>query len=315
MAKIVNHNNHSTIQIRKDIYFVFGSLEFDGTDVEKIKNSISAFRRYYAVLGEEPPEINMNWREGQEGEWVLSDDFRIVKILRRNDSDRDYDYNKAVIRTCVGTFAVNPKTYFDTDFELHPDRYRVSSNSVDNHVRLIKRKEPTKSERLFASNVAQGLDPTEAYMKTFTTKNESYARDMSKVLMKQERIHSSISEEVESLLEEEGVSKRYIIQKYKELIDDGILDLKNCAPSVRAALKDLADMSAMMPDKTKQSASRGVLESIGDDKIQEIEEAEYSIENELPEHKDAEFQQEFIKGDNVEVGNNIIKKVGMELIS
>lgn len=271
MAIIKNEHDFSTIQIKKDIHFVFGSLEFDGNKIEKIKHSLSAFNRFYETLKEEKPTVVMDWKEGQKDDWVLSDDYRIVQILTRIENKTRRLYNKAVIRTCVGTFAVNEKTFFDTDFELHPDRYRISNKNKQNVERIVSRKEPTGSERAFANKVAMGIKPVDAYMQTFPTKNKEYAKDMTKMLLKQERIHSTVSAEVEKLLEEEGVSKRYIIQQYKSLIDDGLLDLKNCSGSVRAALKDLADMSAMMPSKSSQSAStKGVFE-VADDELELIE--------------------------------------------
>ena len=63
-----------------------------------------------------------NWRESKEGDWVWSDDSRIVQILKSapinhpNDR-RNYKYCKNYVRTVVGSFLCLPKTYMDTDFQ------------------------------------------------------------------------------------------------------------------------------------------------------------------------------------------------------
>ena len=319
MAVINNEKNFSTIQIKKDIHFVFGSLEFEGKNIEKIKNSLTAFNKFFETLGEERPIVNMDWRTGQKDEWVLSDDFRIVQILNRIENKGIRTYNKAVIRTCVGTFAVNEKTFFDTDFELHPDRYRISTKNKQNYERVITRKEATANEKNFAKRVAVGTDPTQAYMQTFNTNNKDYAKEMSRTLLKQERVHSTISREVEQILEDEGVSKRYIIQQYKELIDQGLLNIKDCSGSVRAALKDLADMSAMMPSKNTQSAStRGVFE-IDDDELAQIESREEQAFKLAPPEQELEMSEEEIiemeEFDNEEDDSTgILSEVGRDLL-
>jgi len=316
MAIIKNDKDFSTIQIRKDIHFVFGNLESDGSKMEKIKKSLKAFNAFFEVLGQERPVVVMDWKKGGKGDWVLSDDYRVVQILNRTENKRDNQYNEAVIRTCVGTFAVNAKTFFDTDFDLHPDRYRISNKNKQNYERVISRKETTANEKLFASKVARGQKPEDAYMQTFKTDNRLYAKDMSKVLLRQERVHSTVSSEVESIMEDEGVSKRYIIQKYKELIDDGLLDMKNCSGSVRAALKDLADMSAMMPSKQTQSAStRGVFE-IEDEHLLQIEQREADA-SQLKERNDDFDDLNMIEHDDIEVEeeyNEVLSETGKSLL-
>jgi hypothetical protein len=320
MAVIKNHKNHSTIQIKKDIHFVFGSLDSDGSPVEKIKSAINEFKKYHETIDEEAPEVVMAWRSADEGDWVVSDDFRVIQILKKTENKTKNAYNTAIIRTCVGTFAVNPKTFFDTDFELHPDRYRVSNTGKEAIERISERDEMTNNERIFAERVAKGEDAKKAYMKTFTTNNERYASDMSKVLLRQERIQKNISSEIESLLKEEGVSKRYIIRQYKQLVDDGMADLRYCSGSVVRALDSLVDISGMKPDKTTSSQSMGVLQEVEDDRLSQIEEAENFV---LEDKKDDEFEQEYLespKESSIEpefkkVGDNLLTKAGMDLLS
>jgi hypothetical protein len=319
---IINHlEKMSTIQIKKEIHMVFGNLFVGETPIEKIKFSIDAFKEYFAVLGEDAPNVVMNWKLGQEGDWVLSDDYRIVQILRRKDHDYDKSYNKAIIRTCVGTFAINEKAYFDTDFEQHPDRYRVSNKQKEFVDRIKEREHLTTAEAAFCRRVASGQDKVNAYMKSFSTKDVIRANNMSNILVRQERIQQQVVSDVERILERQGVTKDYIIQKYKELIDDGLLDLKNCSGSVRAALKDLADMSAMMPSKNVQSSqSKGVFEEFSDDMLDRIEAAEANVvePSQLPESIDfnTDISDESTIDDIFEQEtSDIINKAGRSLLS
>ncbi len=51
-----------------------------------------------------------NWRDGKEGDWVWSDDGRIVQLLKvsnnvKHPGDRkNYKYAKGWVRTVVGSF-------------------------------------------------------------------------------------------------------------------------------------------------------------------------------------------------------------------
>lgn len=289
---IINHTKDlSSIVIKGQLYLVFGNLDIVD-ESERVNHSFKVFYEYFKTINEPAPEVVVDWYDCKEDDWVLTHDLRIIQILKYIPAPSKTSYNKAIIRTCVGTFAINNDNFFDSDFELHKDRYRISSSSKSYVEKMFTRKENTKKEDLYCELVAKGDKPENAYMKSFRTSNKNYAKAMSGMLSRQERIHSKVSDEVEKILEEEGVSKRYIVQRYKELIDDGLLNLKDCSGSVRAALKDLADMSAMMPDKNKNSQmTKGVFEEISEDKLSEIEEAEI-VPDHIKEIEKTEQEQE-----------------------
>ena len=263
---------------------VFGTLEEIPYD-ERIRIALNEFKEYHKLIGESDKKIVLSWRDAQVGDWCFSDDLRIVEILVRNNTpprtDTTASFNKGYIRTCVGTFPINPNTFMDTDFAEHPNRYSISqrAKSVDERVRA--RTYLTLREDMFCSFVAKGMDKVKAYKQSFITKDTMYAHDSSTRLLQQERIQSAISEEVEEILTREGVSKSYIIQRYKQLIDDGLLDMKNCAPSVRSALRDLSEISNMFPDKKKITESvKGVLQGVPNDRLNQIIGKRYELTNE-----------------------------------
>jgi len=77
-------------------------------------------------------EVSANWRTANEGDWVHSDDGRIIQLLRvkneiRHPNDRkNYKFAKGYVRTVVGTFLKRKTTTMDTDFSEHANRYTFS---------------------------------------------------------------------------------------------------------------------------------------------------------------------------------------------
>ena len=69
-----------------------------------------------------------DWREANEGDWVWSDDGRIIQRLKEAKSvnhpnDRkNYKFAKGWIRTVVGSFINRENTVMDTDFSSHANR-------------------------------------------------------------------------------------------------------------------------------------------------------------------------------------------------
>ena len=49
-----------------------------------------------------------NWREAQEGEWVITDDLQVCKILRRSSMKTSSGKTMDYVRTILGTFTTNP---------------------------------------------------------------------------------------------------------------------------------------------------------------------------------------------------------------
>lgn len=283
MADITNTKNFSYIIVKKKYHMIFGTLE-DVPYEEKIRIALYEFKKYHEKINETNYKIYLRWREAQENDWCFSDDLRIVQVLLRNNngpkSDTTRSFNKGYIRTCVGVFPINPTAFMDTRFELHPNRYSIGQSVKYFTERIALRQKLTAREEMFCIYVANGMDLAKAYKKAYQTNNIFYASMAATRLLQQERIQSAISEEVEDILTQEGVSKSYIVQKYKKLIDDGLMDLKNCSSSVRAALRDLSEISSMFPSKTTQKQTiQSVFEEIPDDRLNAIRERKAQILN------------------------------------
>ena len=183
------------------------------------------FENYFlGKVGTVPPLVE-NWKEGQEGEWVLADDGGVVQILKRANTNKDKVPSRAWVRTVVGTFPINKyKDKMDTDTTLrkYPDgRYRFGGGS-DRTWQIIKNRErPTKKEKLFAMYIIAGHSPEESYKRAY-----KYNGDIAKLkfkawtLIKQERIMTQVREEIREAAEKAGVGQDSVFKYLKRFIED-----------------------------------------------------------------------------------------------
>ena len=163
------------------------------------------------------------WKDGKQGDWVNSDDGRIVQLLKvssiRHPNDRkNYTYSKGWCRTIVGTFLINANSKMDTDFDKHKNRYTFSTK-IGNKSNLKTRTHPTNKEKIFATNVVAGMGPVKSYMDAFNEGNDGKAKRKALVLLKQERIMTEIEKSVLDIAKEQGIDHRYILNKLKSLAD------------------------------------------------------------------------------------------------
>ena len=129
-----------------------------------------------------------NWREGDIGDWVLTDDGCIIQILRTGMFARPTKKVKALkyVGTCTGTFIC--KDAYKMDCDKRENIYNISGKSP--YTQTIERKEVTYKERVFAAFIAEGMERTEAYLRAFDTKNRSHAHAQAGLLLKQERVRT-----------------------------------------------------------------------------------------------------------------------------
>ena len=188
-------------------------------------NDVDEFTEYYHSKMMSSPEVKGNWREGKQGDWVFSDDNRIVQLLKvaplNHPNDRkNYKWAKNYVRTVVGTFVNNEKTFMDTDFEQHPNRYTFSKTIKHTNGQVKKRKKLTNNEKIFTTNVVSGMGPVKAYMDAFKAASEDKARKKALVLLKQERIMTDIEKGVLDVAKELGIDHKYILDRLKCLADN-----------------------------------------------------------------------------------------------
>ena len=144
-------------------------------------DNVEEFVEFYDSKMMTPPDIVKNWRDGEQGDWVFSDDNRIIRLLKvaplNHPNDRkNYKWAKNYMRTVVGTFVNNEKTFMDTDFDQHLNRYTFSKTIKYTNNRVKKRSKLTNNEKIFTTNVVSGMGPVKAYMDAFKATSENKAR-------------------------------------------------------------------------------------------------------------------------------------------
>ena len=169
--------------------------------------------------------VIFDWRKANEGDWVLSDDNRIIQLLKvskdvKHPGDRkNYKYANGWVRTVVGSFLNRPNVKMDTDFSSHPNRYTFSKKIKDTNRRVIDRKKVTKKEREFATNIVVGMGAVEAYKNAYTELSDNKARKKATILLKQERVMKEIEKSVLDVAKGLGIDHEYILGKLKGFAD------------------------------------------------------------------------------------------------
>ena len=169
--------------------------------------------------------VVFDWRKADEGDWVLSDDNRIIQLLKvskdvKHPGDRkNYKYANGWVRTVVGSFLNRKNVKMDTDFSSHPNRYTFSKKIKDTNKRVIDRKKVTKKEREFATNIVVGMGAVEAYKNAYTELSDNKARKKATILLKQERVMKEIEKSVLDVAKGLGIDHEYILGKLKGLAD------------------------------------------------------------------------------------------------
>ena len=188
-------------------------------------DNVEEFVEFYDSKMMTPPDVVKNWREAKEGDWVFSDDNRIIRLLKvaqlNHPNDRkNYKWAKGYVRTVVGTFVNNEKTFMDTDFDQHLNRYTFSKTIKYTNNRVKKRSKLTNNEKIFTTNVVSGMGPVKAYMDAFKATSEDKSRKKALILLKQERVMTDIEKGVLDVAKEMGIDHRYILERLKCLSDN-----------------------------------------------------------------------------------------------
>ena len=177
-----------------------------------------------------------HWRLGNKGDWVLSDVEMVVEILGKGTIDSKSGKQQEYIRTVCGSYmtAGKKKMYGHIAESIY------TFSGIDGHKNFLERKDLNPREIMFARYVALGEDSVDSYLKSFKTEDRKYASSRSGQLLRTERVQKMVKEELKQILEEEGVSANWIVEKFKQ-----VADLADRDTDVLRSLESLAKMSGM----------------------------------------------------------------------
>ena len=185
-----------------------------------VYDTIEEFKEHHPNL-----VVHPDWRIADQGDWVYSDDDRIIQLIKvsksvQHHSDRkNYKFAKGWVRTVVGSFINRPNVIMDTDFDKHPNRYTFSTKIKNTSDLVKKRKKITNKEKEFATNIVVGMGAVKAYKNAYKEISDQKARKKATVLLKQERVMSEIEKSVLDVAKGLGIDHEYILNKLKHLAD------------------------------------------------------------------------------------------------
>jgi hypothetical protein len=158
-----------------------------------------------------------DWKQAEEGDWCLSDDGKIVQILKRGSyiETKNRKRENPYIRTVIGMFNINRNTSLVGTVKDEIYRFTKKTDyqtKTGGHL--------TDAKRNFAKYIAHGMEPVEAYQKAFpATKSLEYAEKKSTLLLRNKTVRQAVDKEIENLMSEVGITKRYLLETTKDVID------------------------------------------------------------------------------------------------
>jgi len=224
---------------------------------EVLYQSVDEFRDFYPDI-----ELVSEWRDSQEGDFVITDDLQVCKILKRSTMKTAKGAPVDYVRTILGTFL----THDSTDMGGIPPKniYSFANNKFCKSLRKDREK-PTNKEFVFAKYIAKGMNPTDAYLRVFPTNKRPYAKETARGLMKTERIQKLVTEEIEAILSEIGASKQYLLEMTKNVVDNN--DGKD-SDKLRA-IELLMKIAGMFPNE-KKTESLTVFQGFSEEQLKRI---------------------------------------------
>jgi len=195
-----------------------------------------------------------NWRDAKQGEWCLADDGKIVQVLLK-DTMKGNRIKEDYVRTVIGMVTIRDTSTLKG--EITDNIYRfVRKNTYDSRLHGNM----TKQKKIFSKYIAMGLDPESAYIKAYPkTSNSDDARRKSKLLLKSKTVREQVDKEIEELMSEVGITKRYLLESTKDVVDK--VDAKD--NDKLRALETLMKISGMLSTEKKSESIALIQEFTG----------------------------------------------------
>ena len=191
--------------------------------------------------------VRHNWRHGDEGEWVYTDDGFVCQILRKTKI-KDSNRSVSCVRTVCGTYLQKDrKKEMLGEDGIAENIYTFSGTNVSQ--KDFNERDRNSRELLFAKYVAGGLGAVAAYKKAYPdARNSNYIKARTDKLLKTETVRKMIDKQIEEILNEEGVTPNWLIERYKT-----IADMAESDPAKLRALDSLSKIAGLFDLGEKKS--------------------------------------------------------------
>ncbi len=228
-----------------------------GVDYHVYENK-KVFRKDY-------PKIKLleDWREGNAGDWIVTDDGQVTQIIIRNTMyNTGRKAKNEVVKTLLGMAWVRP----DGKLQGKPASSISSFTKRGPKEVREKRNKATHDEFMFAQHVSVGVSPVDAYLKTFPTNNPQHADRASRMLLSTKRVQNLVRKEIEEKAHALGISHSWILEQFKDIIEQkGVRD----SDKLRA-LETLAKATGIL-DTTKSTETVALLHQVRDFTREELD--------------------------------------------
>ena len=219
-------------------------------DFKEIKNTkhylYDSKEEFSIYCGTSP--VRHNWRHGEEGEWVFTDDSFVCQILRKLDIEDGNKKPYTCVRTVCGTFLPSDMKKEMLGEDGIAENIYSFSGTNDSKKNYSKRDANAKAV-LFGRYIAKGVDAIDAYKSIYPeAKSDRYIKRRVEKLLKTETIQKMVDKEILALLEKHNANPEYIIERYKT-----IADLADKDTDKLRALSDLAKMAGLFNTEAKKS--------------------------------------------------------------
>jgi len=198
--------------------------------------------------------VDSDWRDAEEGSWVLTDDNYVVQILKKFTIGK-----KICVRTLCGTFNVASKYKMLGEEGIAENIYSFSGKNSQ-----LSKNSP--KQHLFAQYIASGTNVIDAYKKAYpTAKSETYIKDSSTRLFKTKEVQTMIKKEIRKCLEAEGVTPEWIIGRYKTIADVSERDTDKLR-----SLESLTKIAGMFDTSEKKTEQLTVFAGFTPEQLEEV---------------------------------------------
>ena len=200
----------------------------------------TAFKPDLVVMGD--------WRRGTEGDLVYTDDLHVCQVLKVfYITVPSTKKQKKCIRTVCGSFVASQENAKMLGEDGIADNIYTFSGNYDS-INNIRSKKTSSKKLLFAHYVAAGVDLSRAYSIVYPKANDTqYIKTAANKLLQQKKVMEMVKQEIKDILNSEGVTPEYIIQKYKDIADISDRDTDRLR-----SLDALAKMSGLFDTEKKQ---------------------------------------------------------------
>ena len=242
----------------------------DFKEIKNTKHYLYDSKEEFAITYPNAP-VRHNWRHGQEGEWVFTDDGFVCQILRKGDLKSAAGKLRTYVRTVCGTFLTNRLNREMLGDDGIPENIYSMSGTNKGQKSFNERGRNSK-ELLFARYIADSIvkqkpvSTVDAYKMVYPdAKSEEYIKRKADNLFKTETTQTMISKEKRILLDEKGVADGWIIERYKT-----IADLADNDTHKLKALDSLAKMSGLFENEEKKSEELTIWAGFSPEQLEEV---------------------------------------------